>query len=131
MRNLLRRTRTISLLVPEIRTRVPESRMLFQKCVPSSRTARSGAVRCIGAALSDLATLSVARANYALAFGLAGPGLTPCHIRAGTGLTPPTSAPGLPRRFAFRRAQVLVANKMDLESDRRVALERVWAFGLG
>ena len=84
-----------------------------------------------GAALSDLATLSVARADYALAFGLAGPGLTLCHIRAGAGLTPPTSAPGLPRRFAFRRAQVLVANKMDLESDRRVALEQVWAFGLG
>ena len=116
--------------------------MLFREIRTKLPNRALGCCAMHGAALSDLATLSVARANYALAFGLAGPGLTPCHIRAGAGLTPchiragagltpPTSAPGLPRRFAFRRVQVLVANKMDLESDRRVALEQVWAFGLG
>ncbi len=100
--------------------------MLFREIRTKLPNRALGCCAMHGAALSDLATLSVARANYALAFGLAGPGLTPCHIRAGAGLTPPTSAPGLPRRFAFRRVQVLVANKMDLESDRRVALEQVW-----
>ena len=56
------------------------------------------------------------------------PGLGSPHATSAPerGSSPPTSAPGLPRRFAFRRVQVLVANKMDLESDRRVALEQVW-----
>jgi hypothetical protein len=105
--------------------------MVFQKYVPSSRAARSGAVRCMVQRSLTLQRSLLHEPITPLHSGLPGLGSPHATSAPGRGSPPPTSAPGLPRRFAFRRVQVLVANKMDLESDRRVALEQVWAFGLG